>query len=149
MNFRLAIIMALMAWPLDAAAADKAKERPVAPELAKYSVTGETQHCVNRSRIRRTEVLNDYTILFHMRGRKVFKNELPYRCFSLGFYESFSYSLSTNLLCNVDIITVFHSNGMTGASCGLGDFEELEEIEEDEGEPVAEPIATEPDGEAE
>ena len=163
MKFRLAIIMALMAWPLgaaDAGAKDSDKERPVAPELAKYRVTGETQHCVNRSRIRRTEVLNDYTILFHMRGRKIFKNELPYRCFTLGFYESFSYSLTTNLLCNVDIITVLDRNNMTfsgsrfiGPSCGLGDFEELEEIEEEEGEPiaepVAEPIATEPEADAE
>ena len=133
MKFRLAVILALMAWPLGAGSADagKAKERPIAPELAKYRVTGNVQHCVNRSRIRRTEVLNDYTILFHMRGRrKIFKNELPYRCFNLGFYEAFSYTLSTNLLCNVDIITVFNSGHGFGPSCGLGDFEELEEIEE-------------------
>ncbi len=130
----------------DAGAKDKkAKERPVAPELAKYRVTGKVQHCVNRSRIRRTEVLNDYTILFHMRGRKIFKNELPYRCFSLGFYESFSYTLSTNLLCNVDIITVFNTNTRMGPSCGLGSFEELEEIDEDEAAAAADPVSTEPE----
>lgn len=141
---------ALVAWPLSAADAGakdkKAKERPVAPELAKYRVTGEVQLCVNRSLIRRTEVLSDYTILFHMKGSgKVFKNELPYRCFSLGFYESFSYTLSTNLLCNVDIITVFSSNTMAGPSCGLGSFEELEEIDEDEAATAADPVSTMPE----
>lgn len=149
MNFRLALVIALMAWPLNAAAADKEKARPVAPELAKYRVTGEVQHCVNRSRIRRTEVLNDYTILFHMRGRKIYKNELPYRCFGLGFNESFSYSLSTNLLCNVDIITVFNSSRISGPSCGLGEFEELEEIEEGDSDDAADPEVIEPEGSSE
>lgn len=149
MNFRLAAFIALMAWPLGAGAplaADKAKERPVAAKLEKYRVTGEVQNCVNRSRIRRTEVLNDYTILFHMRGRKkVFKNELPYRCFNLGFYKSFSYSLSTNLLCNVDIITVFNSGHGFGPSCGLGNFEELEEIGEDDSDAAANPESAVPE----
>lgn len=152
MKFRLAVILALMAWPLEAVAADKAKERPVAPELAKYRVTGEVQHCVNLSRIRRTQVLNDYTILFHMRGRKIYKNELPYRCFSLGFEKSFSYSLTMNLLCNVDIITVLDRNNMifsgrrfVGTSCGLGDFEELEEIEEGEDAASNDAEVTEPE----
>lgn len=148
MKYRLAVIIALMAWPLEATAADKAKERPVAPELEKYRVTGEVQHCVSRSRIRRTEVLNDYTILFHMRGRRIYKNELPYRCFNLGFYEAFSYTLSTNLLCNVDIITVFNNGHGFGPSCGLGDFEELEEIEEDEDAASDSADATEPEGTA-
>jgi hypothetical protein len=142
MKFRLAVILALMAWPLEpgSAEAGKTKERPVAPELAKYRATGEVQHCVNRSRIRRTQVLNDYTILFHMRGRKkIFKNELPYRCFGLGFNQSFSYSLSTNLLCNVDIITVFNSGGISGPSCGLGNFEELEKIPKNAGDGDATP----------
>lgn len=154
MNIRLAIIAALMALPLsamvgvaDADAKDKkVKERPVAPELAKYRVTGKVQNCVSRSRIRRTEVLNDYTILFHMLGRgKVYKNELPYRCFSLGFYESFSYTLSTNLLCNVDIISVFDGHGFRGVSCGLGDFEELEEIEEGDEDATADPVSAKPE----
>ena len=75
------------------------------------------------------EVLSDYTILFHMTNRKVFKNELPYRCFRLGTEKRFAYTLTSSLLCDDNIITVF-STGPFTSSCALGEFEELEEIEE-------------------
>lgn len=104
------------------------KEREPNPKLNEYRATGETQHCVSRNRIQRTEVLDDYTILFHMRGGRVLKNELPYRCFGLGFERGFGYSPSAGLLCNVDIITVLSDSGLN-TSCGLGDFELLEKIE--------------------
>lgn len=102
---------------------DKA-EHPDHPKLAKYDLVGETQLCVNTTRIRRTEVLDDYAILFHMRGGRIYVNKLSHRCFGLGFEKSFTYTLSTSLLCNVDYIIVLRSFGL-GASCGLGSFEEL------------------------
>lgn len=109
-------------------AAAQEDEREPHPKLKEYRSTGEFQHCVSRSRIRDTDVLDDYTILFHMTGNKVLKNSLPFRCFGLGFERAFGYSLTTSLLCNVDIITVISDAGFN-TSCGLGDFELLEKIE--------------------
>ena len=116
----------LLSLPLAAAE----KERPVAERLKDYRVTGEVQKCINRFRLGRTEVLNDYTILFHMKGGKTYKSELPFRCYLLGSERRFSYTLSSALLCSDTIITIFSVGGGIKASCGIGDFEELEEIEE-------------------
>lgn len=109
---------------------DDAATRPEHPKLQDYKATGETQMCVNTSRIRRSEVLDDYTILFHMRNGRIFVNRLPHRCFGLGFERGFGYSLSTSLLCDVDIIQVIEPSGM-GAHCGLGEFERL--VKKDDG----------------
>lgn len=105
------------------------QDRPEHPRLKDYRATGNVQHCIRANTIRRSNVLDDYTILFEMRGGKTFKNALPYRCFGLGFERAFGYTRTTSLLCNVDIITVISSTGFN-ASCGLGDFEEIEEIED-------------------
>ena len=100
-------------------------------KLKKYILTGEVEQCLRLRAIRRTEPLDDYTIIFHMRGGKVYKNSLPHRCFGLGFHRSFSYSVSTGVLCGIDIIHVLEQ-GSFGAVCGLGDFEEMIKIEEKE-----------------
>ena len=118
-------------------------ERPDNPKLEKYRSTGNVQHCIRANAIRRSNVLDDYTILFEMRGGKTFKNELPYRCFGLGFDRAFSYSRSTSLLCNVDIITVLSRSGIN-PSCGLGDFEEIEEIEDEPETPETDQGALRP-----
>lgn len=107
--------------------------------LAEFEATGESKLCLRTRSIKRTEVLDDYTILFHMRGKEYFVNRLSHRCYGLGFHKSFGYTLSTSLLCNVDIITVLESTG-TGISCGLGDFEELIPAQPTEEEPAEDPI---------
>lgn len=129
-------IMAIAVSPFAWADDDEKAERPDHPKLAKYEPTGESQLCLHTNRIRRTEVLDDYAILFHMRGGKIYVNKLSYRCFGLGFEKSFTYTLSTSLLCNVDYITVLRQSGM-GASCGLGHFEELRTREKAEDEDSA------------
>nr|WP_184017378.1 hypothetical protein [Sphingobium boeckii] len=80
--------------------------------------------CVQISAIRDTRVHGDKVIDFHMRGGKVYRNELPYQCSSLGFEERFSYQTSINRLCSVDVITVLRNPPLTqGPSCGLGKFQ--------------------------
>ena len=123
-------VAAVSAWAQDEAA--ESNERPDPPELSRFEPVGEEQLCIRTSRIRQTQVLDDYTILFRMRGGKYFVNRLPHRCYNLGFEGSFSYTLSTSLLCNVDIITVVRTPGF-GPSCGLGDFEEYR-LKPDEGD---------------
>lgn len=85
------------------------------------SATSDTSRdCLRTHEIRNTRVLDDKTILFVMRDRKVWKNTLEGTCPSLAFYESFSYSVHNGSLCSSDWIQVF---GGVSFSCGLGRFE--------------------------
>lgn len=96
----------------------------------------EEKLCISISQIDQTDVLDDYNIVFDMRGKSLFLNRLPNRCPSLKFEDTFTYATSTSQLCNVDIITVLRSTGGTffrGPSCGLGKFvpvtaEEVKEL---------------------
>jgi len=99
----------------------------------KFELIGEAENCVNRSLIRSTDVVDDYTIDFTMAGGKVYRNTLPRRCPGLGFEDAFSYRTSINRLCNVDIIRVIRNFGggiNEGAACGLGKFQQIREIED-------------------
>ena len=116
-----AAMLAAIALPGIASAKSKA-DNLVAKADAK------PQSCVQLRQIHETKVLNDSTIDFHMLGGKVYRNTLPYRCPSLGFEESFAYKTSLSELCSTDIITVLNTAGglNRGASCGLGQFQEME-----------------------
>lgn len=108
---------------LGLAGAAVAEDKKENPDLE--FVSGPPEQCISLSRIDRTEVIDDYNVLFHMKGRDVYRNVLPHRCPGLGFRESFMYRTSLNQLCNVDIITVLDNIGFgfsPGASCGLGLF---------------------------
>lgn len=98
-----------------------------------YRLAGVTEKCVSTTFIDRTEVLDDQNIVFEMRGDKVYLNRLRSRCPQLGFEGSFMYKISTPHLCRGDIITVL-INGDQGASCSLGSYELLEEVEEESSE---------------
>ena len=91
---------------------------------------GKPISCVPLRQIRETRVHGDQTIDFVMLGRnKVYRNNLPYSCPSLGFEERFSYKTSLSVLCSTDIITVLRTTGGgldSGASCGLGEFQPVE-----------------------
>lgn len=98
--------------------------------------------CISTSRIRRTEIPNDQTIVFHMTGRMIYINRLPRRCPGLKIAGAFSYRTVAGRLCRVDIITVQRGLGgpsaMRGPSCGLGVFQPTtkEELEWLRAEPV-------------
>lgn len=110
--------------PLSAmAGGDKADK--LVKALEKYEKTGKVDRCIRLIRISSSRVIDDNHILFIMKGKKAYLNTLPRRCSRLGFEKSFSYKVSLNQLCNVDIITVFDSTGgIQGPSCGLGKFVE-------------------------
>lgn len=84
--------------------------------------------CVPLQSISRTDVIDDRTILFYVRGGEIYVNRLPRRCPGLKRADSFMYETSLSQLCNVDIITVLRRFGPgfnRGASCGLGVFEPI------------------------
>lgn len=90
--------------------------------------TGKAVSCIPLSQIRNSRVRSDRVIDFVMKGRnRVYRNELPYECGSLGFEERFSYSTSLSQLCSSDIITVLRGPPVVqGPSCGLGKFQPVE-----------------------
>lgn len=102
----------------------------------------EPVRCITPSRIDRTEVIDEQTVVFHMRGKDVYVNRLPNACRSLAREKRFSYDVRTNRLCSVDTITVLEwwGTGLSrGMSCGLGEFypitqEEAELLDIDPGE---------------
>lgn len=74
--------------------------------------------CINLTQIQRSEVLDDETILFHMRNGRIKKAKLAFGCPSLKFYNSFSYRVYSNRLCaRVDVIV---SRG--GAHCPIAEI---------------------------
>ncbi|WP_039996589.1 hypothetical protein [Sphingomonas sanxanigenens] len=94
--------------------------------------TGAAVSCIPLRSIRETRVHGDQVIDFHMNGKKVYRNTLPYSCPQLGFEERFSYSTSLSQLCSQDIITVLRTAPVSpGASCGLGRFQPVEIIKQD------------------
>lgn len=88
--------------------------------------TTDSVRCIPIKDIRRTEVVDDQNILFHVKNKKVYNNRLPHRCNGLAQANAFQYETSQSELCNVDIISVLSSTTGTlvpGASCALGLFE--------------------------
>lgn len=74
--------------------------------------------CINLTQIQRSEVLDDETILFHLRNGRIKKATLAFGCPSLKFYDSFSYRVYSNRLCaRVDVIV---SRG--GAHCPIAEI---------------------------
>lgn len=102
----------------------------------------EPVRCILANRIDRTEVIDERTVLFYMRGRDIYRNQLTQNCPRLVREKRFSYDVRTNQLCNVDFITVLEYWGTSlrpGPSCGLGMFypitrEEAELLDADSDE---------------
>lgn len=84
------------------------------------------ESCISTSRVRSTHVVDDRTILFYMRGRRLaYLNELPRDCPRLAREGRFSYRTHGGRLCDSDTITVLESFGgrfQSGATCRLGEF---------------------------
>ncbi|MEO9635125.1 MAG: hypothetical protein ABJF89_09465 [Parasphingorhabdus sp.] len=126
MRFQTTIIIASA---LAAGGVALAAEKTSKDDKYIIETVGEPKTCINRSQIRSTDVIDDRTIDFKMRGGDIYRNKLPNKCNGLGFEESFSYRTSTNQLCNVDIIRVLNQTGgrlETRGACGLGKFQQIE-----------------------
>ena len=75
--------------------------------------------CLDAGHIDHTVVVDDQTILFYMRGGKVWQNTLRQACPSLKFERAFSEEIRGDAICsNRQLIRVLQ----TGAVCSLGAF---------------------------
>jgi hypothetical protein len=76
--------------------------------------------CISSQDIENMEVVDDYTILFHMRGGKIWKNTLKTQCYGLGFERAIAYETWGGELCaNAQPFRVVRR----GTFCTLGSFE--------------------------
>jgi len=81
--------------------------------------------CIPTSAIHHTEITDDSTILFHMKGGKIWKNSLHFPCFNLKFQGGFQYTTDYDEICaNQQTIRVLQEGvgRRLGAACTLGEF---------------------------
>lgn len=90
------------------------------------------ERCITLNRVERTEVIDDRTIIFHMRGGGLFLNHLDRECPGLKREERFMYSPTGNRLCSIDTVTVLEqwAFGLTrGFTCSLGMFHPISQAD--------------------
>ena len=90
------------------------------------------ERCIQLDRVSRTEVIDDRTLIFHMRSCQIYLNYLERECPRLASEERFMYSPTGNRLCDIDTITVLERWGFgltRGFTCGLGEFHPISEVE--------------------
>ena len=105
-NILTGFLVALLTagFPAYAAEEDGTKARTDTElESDGFEVSGE-ETCVLLRRIDRTDVIDDYNILFYMRGPDIYHVRLPNRCPGLRAADRLMYSMSLNVLCDLDII---------------------------------------------
>ena len=76
------------------------------------------QDCIVVSSIGQTEAIDDHTIIFEMRGRRVYRNTLPRECPGLERENRIAFETRTSRLCSTDTITVLENFGFGGAGVG-------------------------------
>lgn len=85
------------------------------------------KNCISLAHVRRTEVIDDKTVLFYLTGGQIRQVRLAFSCSSLRFYRSFGYRVYTNRLCaGVDSII-----SRSGSHCPIA---EIRPITKDEAE---------------
>lgn len=91
--------------------------------------------CLQVAAVDRTVVLDDQTVLFYVRGKKVYRNYLPKKCPGLKREDRFMYEARQGRLCNIDSITVlelWNASFTPGFTCPLGKFQPITVEEADD-----------------
>lgn len=97
-------------------------------DAADVEIGDESRNCIDLRSVRRTEVVDDRNILFHMRGSTVYHNILPRQCGGLAREDRFSYETTMGRLCSQDMIRVLYMDPFglrDGNHCQLGVFHKI------------------------
>ncbi|HEU4619896.1 MAG TPA: hypothetical protein VFV10_17790 [Gammaproteobacteria bacterium] len=92
------------------------------------------RRCISLPRLEKTDVVDDRTIVFHMRDGRIYMNHLSRDCPGLEREKRFMYSPTSSQLCEIDGVTVIEkwAFGFTrGFTCSLGEFHPLTSAEFD------------------
>lgn len=132
MRVSLGVAAMAIAACTTASSEEAALSEDAAARLAEFDRTGERRSCLPLRRINQITAIDDRNFLVRVGTNDYYLNELRSRC--NGAARSFNriqYTTSTGSLCRNEIITVVdNSTGFTVGSCGLSDFEKLEQIED-------------------
>ncbi len=118
-------------------------EAPTDEAVNKPVIDDSTERCISVRSIKRTEIIDDRNVLFHMRRKVVYHNILSHRCVGLAREGRMSYKTSSGRLCDNDSISVLQRDSFglrAGIQCGLGMFhkmsrEDAEALKEGSGKP--------------
>jgi hypothetical protein len=78
------------------------------------------EDCIIVSNIDQTEAIDNHTIIFEMRGQRVYRNTLPRECPGLERENRIGFETRTSRLCSSDTITVLEDFGGFGGGVGIG-----------------------------
>ena len=111
------------------ASSDTEMSAEVAARLAEFEPTGRTETCINTTRIRSIDALDDRRLLVRVGVNDYYLNEVSGRCSGAAWAGNrLQYTTSTGQLCRNEIIQVVdNTTGFMAGSCGLGSFQELAE----------------------
>lgn len=88
----------------------------------------ESPRCLSTSRIRRTEVLDDRHIVFHMSRDQYYLVQFPHRCPTLERNSGLMYDVEGSRLCQMNRIRAINGSGMSrsiGPVCMVPGFQEV------------------------
>lgn len=88
----------------------------------------ESVRCLSTNRIRRTEVLDDRHIVFHMSRDRYYLVQFPHRCPTLDKNSGLMYDVQGSRLCQLNRIRAVNGSGMSrsiGPVCMVPGFEEV------------------------
>lgn len=90
------------------------------------------KRCIFLPNLDRTDVIDDRTIVFHMRNGTLYLNHLSRDCPGLKREKRFMYSPTSSQLCAIDGVTVIEKWGFgftRGFTCSLGEFNPMTKVE--------------------
>jgi len=93
----------------------------------------EPKRCLSLRSIKQVKIIDNRNLLFFARGNKVYQNTLPRKCIGLKPDAVINYEVVMSQLCDKDLITVndrFDNLFNSGASCVLGKFQQIPNLEE-------------------
>ncbi len=79
------------------------------------------KHCLMVQKIKKIEIVDNQTILFHSYHGEIWRNRLPTSCQGLKIEGGIRYSSSGYLICDLDTVTVLNLE----TPCMLGKFEKI------------------------
>ena len=88
----------------------------------------EAKRCLNKSRIDRTEVLNEHFVVFHMRNKEKYLIQFEKRCYGLKRNRATRFETSSFRICAHDSIQGligFGGDGHWGPRCFIPGFEPI------------------------
>ena len=133
MNRALSLCLGLcLALPLAAQDGEEASEQAPAAELEPV-LDRTPENCVSTSRIRRTRIIDDGTILFFLRGQDTYQNILPRQCQGLKRAGRYTHATRAGRLCSSDTIQLLEDFGggrvIGTVVCQLGEFNPVTDVE--------------------